>query len=316
MRFWKQHSDGIQKVAILLFPRFSNHCLANAVEPLRAANEFLMREAYQWEFVTLDGLAVESSSGLPVLPSLKLEDHEGGDFLFVASSYEVRKFADHETARALRKVSGRFGCVVGMDTGAWLMAHAGLLEGQRATIHWDEFIGFSEAFPAVDAVTDRFVISGDRITCGGATTSFELVLELIAQAHGEAIRLEVASLFLYQDQHPLTEFLGKRAKSELVKDCVSLMALNIEAPMTIGALANELKTTQRVLSHAFRAELGAPPVTVYKQLRIAAAKRFAMQSDCSIAEIAVRCGYQNAAAMTRAFVEQYGTSPSLLRRQS
>lgn len=315
MRFWSGHTEKTQKVAVLLFPRFSNHCLANAVEPLRAANEFLMREAYQWEFVTLDGTAVESSSGLPVLPSRKLEAHEGGDFLFVASSYDVRRFANRTTARALRGASRRFERVVGMDTGAWLMAHAGLLDGRQATIHWDEFSGFSEAFPAVDAVPDRFVISGNRITCGGATTSFELVLDLIARTHGEAIRLEVASLFLYQGNQPLTGFLDKRPKSDLVDACVALMASNLETPLTIGALAQELQTTQRALSRAFQAELGAPPVTVYKRLRLAAAKRFATQSDCTISEIAVRCGYQNTAAMTRAFVEQYGMSPSLLRKQ-
>ena len=51
MRIWEAGQSETEEVAVLLFPRFSNHCLANAVEPLRAANEFLMREAYRWSVV-------------------------------------------------------------------------------------------------------------------------------------------------------------------------------------------------------------------------------------------------------------------------
>ena len=198
MRNWQVDAGETQDVAVLLFPRFSNHCLANAVEPLRAANGFLMREAYRWQFVTLDGAAVQSSSGLPVLPNRRLRDHPGGAFLFVASSYDVRHYATQATSRALRAAANRFQTVVGMDTGAWLMAQAGLLEGAQATIHWDELTAFSETFAEVDAVARRYVIQGNRVTCGGAMTAFDLVLDLIGRTHGEALKLEVAALFLHQ----------------------------------------------------------------------------------------------------------------------
>lgn len=315
MRYWATTSEKTQTVAVLLFPRFSNHCLANAIEPLRASNEFLTREAYRWDFVTLDGRAVESSSGLPVLPSSSLAEHPGGDFLFVASSYDVRDYAEQRTARALRAATKRFETVVGMDTGAWLMAHAGLLDGLKATIHWDEYIAFSETFLSVEAVTDRYIMSENRITCGGATTSFELMLDLIARTHGEAIRLEVAALFFYQSTPLQMGLLDKKPKSKLVADCVALMTARIEKPMRIDGLAEVLNTTQRALSRAFTYELGAPPIAVYKKLRLGAAKRFVTQSEWTIAEIALRCGYKNPAAMTRAFVEQFGVTPSHLRKR-
>ena len=91
MRNWTNPAVAPQEVAVLLFPRFSNLCLANAVEPLRAANEILMREAYRWRFVTLDGETVESSSGLPVLPHGPLRDHPGGDHLVVLSTTPPRR---------------------------------------------------------------------------------------------------------------------------------------------------------------------------------------------------------------------------------
>ena len=118
MQNWITAPSGRQDVAILLFPRFSNHCLANAVEPLRAANEILMHEAYRWRFVTLDGAEVVSSSGLPVVPHGRLRDEPGGTFLFVMSSYDVTRHAGSATDRALNSAARRFEVVAGLDT--WL----------------------------------------------------------------------------------------------------------------------------------------------------------------------------------------------------
>lgn len=314
MRNWSIATEGTQDVAVLLFPRFSNHCLANAVEPMRGANEMLMREFYRWRFVTLDGEAVVSSSGLPVLPNGRLRDHPGGRFLFVLTSYDVRAIASHATARALKAAARRFDCVVGMDTAAWLMAHAGLLRGMKATIHWDELTAFAEAFDDVDAVAERFVIADHRITCGGAMTAFDLVLELIRWTHGEALRLEVSSFFMHQSTEPPGTPVYGRPASAVVAQAVALMASTLETPLPVQVIAERVGTTQRALGRAFRAELGAPPVTVRKRLRLAAARRYAQQSGYPVAEIALRCGYRDTAAMTRAFVEQYGRPPSAFRR--
>lgn len=316
MRNWCAPPSEPQEVAVLLFPQFSNHCLANAIEPLRAVNELLMREVYRWSFVTLDGTGVESSSGLPVTPNTRLRDHPGGAFLFVLSSGGVRRFATDATARALTSAASRFDCIVGMDTGAWLMARAGLLDGATATIHWDEFTAFSEAFSEIEVVTGRFVRDAARITCGGAMTAFDLALDLIRRAHGEALRLEVSAYFLHQSaEQPGDRALRARA-STLVEAGIALMSANLEKPLKIGTVAARLGTTQRTLARAFRADLGAPPKTAYKRLRLTAARRYAQQSGYSIAEIALRCGYTDAASMTRAFVEQFGQPPSVFRTVS
>ena len=313
MRKWQIDTKRTEEVAVLLLPRFSNHCLANAVEPLRAANELVLKPAYDWKFTTLDGQAVQSSSGLPVLPACRLADHPGGDFLFVLASYDARTLANARTARALRAAAARFGSVIGMDTGSWLMAASGLLDGRRATIHWDELTAFSEVFSEVETVTDRFVIDGNRMTCGGAMTAFDLVLDLIRRTHGEALRLEVASFFMALGAERPRDRIYRSSGSDLVDRCVSLMSANLEAPLAIAELATRLNTNQRRLAQVFRSQLGASPRTVYKRLRLMSARRYAEQSGHSIAEIALRCGYQNAAAMTRAFVEEFGRPPSSFR---
>lgn len=316
MQEWKKRAERPQTIAVLLFERFSNHCLANTVEPLRAVNEILEREVYDWSFVTLDGKAVTSSSGLPVLPEARLSDHPGGDILMVMSSYDMAAHATPKAIRALKSAARRFDKLIGLDTGSWVMAAADLLDGKRATIHWNELTTFSEAFPAVDAVSERWVFDGNIATCGGAMTAFDLVREMIRRDHGEAIRLEIEAFFLHlsaeQPRHLTVNVQGPG----LVYDALSRMTDAIEAPVAIEDLARQLKTTSRSLSRAFVAELGAPPQTVYKRLRLSAARRFAEQSDYSIAEIALRCGYANAAAMTRAFKSEFGRTPSSYRRTS
>lgn len=264
--------------------------------------------------MTLDGEAVVSSSGLPVVPNGQLKDHPGGDFLFVMSSYDFRDFATPATSQILSAAARRFTSIVGLDTGAWLMAQAGLLDGRSAAIHWDEYAAFSESFLRVDAVGERFVIDGNRITCGGGMTAFDLVLELIRRSYGAALGLEVSALFLHQSSEAPKSNAYQHGLSPLVERSVSLMSATLEHPLAIHDIARQMQTTQRSLTRAFQAELGTPPKSVYKHLRLAAARRYAQQSTYPIAEIAVRCGYASAASMTRAFVDEYGIPPSAFRR--
>ncbi len=299
---------------MLLFPRFSNHCLANAVEPLRAANELGRRELYRWRFVTVDGAPVASSSGLPVLPDCRLSDHGGGDYLFVLPSYDVQRHATPPVLRALKAAVRRFGAVAGMDTGSWLMAAAGLLDGHRATIHPNELTGFFETFDAVEAEESRFVMDRRMLTCGGAMTAFDLVLELIARAHGEAMRLEVASFFMFARGDPPPGRLVRSTGSKLVDGCIALMSSHLEEPLSIPQLAARMGAHPKTLARAFHAHLGAGPQVVYRRLRLTTARRYAEQSGYSIAEIALRCGYQTPAAMTRAFAQEFGKPPSAFRQ--
>ncbi len=302
-----------REIGVLLFDRFSNHCLANAIEPLRAANNLSGRDLYRWRFLSVDGRGVVSSSGLPVQPDAPLSRHAGGDYLFVMPSYGFRDHAGAATLRALRGAAGRFRALVGMDTGAWLLAAAGLLAGRRATIHWDEITPFAERFPDIDVREDRYVIDGDRLTCGGVTTTFDLILDLIEAHHGAMLRLEVAALFLHSDR-PLAPRAGGDSGRTAVDTALSVMRRTVETPLPIAAVAQAAGLSQRALEAAFRDSLGLSPQSVYRSLRLREARRLAEGTAMSVAEIAGRCGYADPSAMTRAFREEFGRSVRDLRR--
>ncbi|WP_299622649.1 GlxA family transcriptional regulator [uncultured Tateyamaria sp.] len=296
---------------ILLFDAFSNHCLANTVEPLRAANTLANGALYEWRFCTLDGGAVHSSSGLQVAPHMALAEGRG-DMLILMPSYAVRQIEPRPLARRLHQVAPRYAALAGFDTGSWLLAQAGLLDGYCATIHWDVLTAFSEQFPQVDTVRERFVVDRDRVTCSGAMAAFDLVCHMIDQDHGALLAMDVAQLFMSRDvtDHRLGSGIGV---GRLVNRALAIMRENVETPLSIPALARSVGCTQKTLETRMQATLKATPQAVYRRTRLIHARHLVLDTDLSVAEIAQRCGYDNASAMARAFRALFGMSPRDLR---
>ena len=297
------------QISILLFDRFSNHCLANVLEPLRAANDLSSQQVFEWNIVVLGGQRVRSSSGLRLEADAQLADMRG-DILMVMPSYGFLTHANVTSSRALRAAARRFDILAGLDTGSWLLAEAGLLDGYRATIHWDELDRFSERFSDIDVQKEAVIYDRDRITCGGASTAFVLAMQMIEKQHGAALRLRVEHLFSgAYAQRPVR-------RGGIAARAVDLMRAHIEEPLPIAQLAQQLGRSQKHLEQQMLARLGAAPQVIYRRIRLERARQLSLDTTISVAEISVRCGYQDASAMTRAFRSEYGTTPQALRRAS
>ena len=311
MRFDAKIMQNTKTIGILLFPAFSNLGLANAVEPLRAANDLSRKRLYRWRYLGLDTAPMRSSSGLPVTPEARLAD-ASGDLLIVCPSYGHMKLATPACLRALRAAARRFAVLAGVDTGAPLLAAAGLLDGYRATCHWDELDRFSETYPDVAVTRDRFVIDRNRVSSGGATTTLELMLRLIETDQGAMLAHEVAALFMHgEGADPLPHGARRR-----VRAAAAVMRRHIEEPLTIDALARQMGLTRRGLEQAFRESGDLSPARLYRRIRLNEARRLVLDSSQTVAEIATRCGYGDPAAMTRAFRSEFGATPRMLRRGS
>ena len=296
--------------ALLLYPGFSALCLANAVEPLRAANMLSRRMLYRWRFLSPTATTVQSSSDMPV--QTEALQGQTGDFLFVMPSY-----GDHDTGtgrRQLRAAAKRFQTLVGLDTGSWLLAAAGLLDGHRVTSHWDMLDALEETYPDLTVTRARFEIDGNRASCGGATTTLDLMLHLIELHHGATLALEVAALFMYGEQPPMAQPDRLLPNHQVLRAAAALMRRNIENPLRIGEIAQALGFSQRALELTFQAQTGQTPARLYRAIRLAEARRRVETTRESIAEIATRTGYDDPTAMTRAFRAEYGDTPSALRK--
>lgn len=308
MRNWSNSTAATRQITFLVFERFSNHGLANLMEPFRAANSLLRRQVYHWQIITPDDGPVTSSSGLPVMPTLPRKELGRGDLLFVISSYGQKELATPATSAMLRGLARQHDRVCSIDTGSWLLAQAGLLDGRRATIHFDLSDAFAERFPSVDVERMRWVEDGDRITCGGAMAGFDLSCELIGQDHGTALVLEIGQMFMSgMPSQPRT--VSRLGGDRRVDRCLSEMADHIETPLSMPELARRAGCRQRDLEQRFRKLFGASPQKVYRRLRLDAGKRMLQEGGLAVAEVALRCGYADASAFARAFREEYGAPP-------
>jgi transcriptional regulator GlxA family with amidase domain len=232
--------------------------------------------------------------------------------LMVMPSYGFHMHGGWQTLAGLRAAADRFDTLVGLDTGSWLLALAGLLDGRRATIHWEELTGFTERFPEVDAVRERYVVDRDRITCSGAMAAFDLVLHLIGQDQGQALALEVEQLFMIRGS-ARSHAGGAGATSGYVNKALALMQEHLEAPLPISEIANRVGRSQKALSVRMQAELGAGPAQVYRRLRLNLARKLVAETDLTVGEVALRAGYDDPSALTRAFKTEFGVTPRTLR---
>ncbi len=309
MQKWTKPQTPPTRIAIVLFDRFSNLCLANCLEPLRAANMVSRARVFDWQIFTMTGDAACSSSGMQVLPHGALAGMERCDYLFVLASYD---HALHDTARtrqALRSAAKKAQILVGMDTGPWLLASAGLLAGRRATLHWDLQDAFAERFLDVETMRTRLTRDGPVITCAGAMSALDLMMDLIARHAGMAARLDVEDQFMHgSDTAP-----DAPQPDALVRGALAQMRAHVEQPIPLGAIARRMGCQPRTLDRHFRRALGAPPGTVYRHMRLSEARKLLDSTALGIAEIAVRCGYESPAALARAMRVRYGAAPTALR---
>lgn len=300
----------IHTISFLLFDSFSNLCLANGLEPFRAANDLSHKNLFDWQIVTIDGLAAKSSSGIQVVPDRKLSDARG-DLLVVMPSYDFERHSTVTNLQAIQSAAKLFSHLGGHDTGSWLLAKADLLEGYSATIHWDELMRFAEAFPDIKTVRKRMVWDNDRLTCAGAAAAFDVSMEIIGRQFGTTLRLEVALLFM--DANVTSEPQGYSAKKSHVSRAISVMRENLETPLPIDEIAEAIGLEKRVLTERMKQEFGETSIQVYRRLRLLNARKLLLESNLSVSEIAVRTGYENTSAMSRAFRNAFGTTPRSLR---
>ena len=153
-------TDDTLDVSLLLFPGFSLMSLATALDPLRGANRVLGREAYRWRLFSMDGTAPCASCGVPVAVEGRFDADACGPLLVLVAAFGAERQATPETLMAVRKGVRRADMVFGVEAGAWVLALAGLLDGRRATTHWEDLEDFAARFPHVEVVPDRFVGDG------------------------------------------------------------------------------------------------------------------------------------------------------------
>lgn len=213
--------------------------------------------------------------------------------------------------------SRRFGSVC---TGALVLAEAGLLDGRRATTHWNWCEELARDFPQVTVdPAPIFVRDGNCYTSAGVTAGIDLALALVEEDMGRPAALKIAQMmvvFLHrpggQSQFSATLMAQTSARRPL-GDVLAWLPDNIQRNLSIASVARRAAMSPRNFARMFHLEVGKSPARYIEDLRIEAARRDMESTTMTLKEIARSCGFSSAEILRRAFVRRVGVTPSQYR---
>lgn len=308
------------RIGFLLVPKYSMIAFASAVDPLRMANRLSGSELYQWITYTVDGEPVEASNGLEVRPDADIGEATGLNTLFVCAGVDVEDACERNTLSWLRKLGQQRINFGALCTGSHVLARAGLLDGYRCTIHWENIAGMREAFPRVVVSYELFEIDRDRFTSAGGTAPLDMMLNLITRQVGKDTATAISESFACErirgrhdrQRIPLQLRLGT-SQPKLI-EAVSIMESNIEEPISLDELARHVGVSRRQLERLFQKHLSCVPTRYYLELRLARARQLLLQTSISIVDVAFACGFVSAPHFSKCYRDYYGIPPREERR--
>jgi len=308
----------IREIGFLLLPGFALMSFAAATEPYRAANLLARRALYRLRFF---GEANRiSASGGALMPAEPLSGAGSGlDVLFTCAGGSPADWRSERVDACLRRLASEGVRLGGISGGPYVLAAAGLMKGRRFTIHWEHAPALVEAFPDLKPERARFVIDGDRLTCGGGIAPLDMMYALIAESMGEDFARRVSDWFLHTEigasggpQRSSTAERYHAYHSALVK-ALDKMAATVEAPLSRASMARFVGISERHLDRLFAERVGATFAAEYRELRLQHALTLLQQSPLRVSEIAFATGFSSAGHLSRRFKERFGESPHKLR---
>jgi transcriptional regulator GlxA family with amidase domain len=304
-----------QQIGFLLLPNFSMIAFASAVESLRLANRTSGRALYAWTLVTRDGEPVKASNGIVFHADTSMEKAPAVEMLIVCSGIGGHLYNEKAVFSWLRRLDRQGTDVGALCTGSHVLARAGLLEGYRCTIHWENITGFIEEFPDIEVTNELFEIDRNRFTCSGGTAALDMMLNLIGRQHGHELAAAVSEQFIHErirDQHDhqrmaLTARLGVR-HPKLIQ-VIKLMEQHLEEPLDRAALATKVRLSTRQLERLFGKYLGRSPARYYLELRLNRARLLLLQTNMSVIDVALACGFVSASHFSKCYRDFFGKTP-------
>ncbi|WP_299875694.1 GlxA family transcriptional regulator [uncultured Sulfitobacter sp.] len=304
-----------RRFVFVLLDQFSLLCFATAIEALRIANRMGGRELYTWQVVGEGGESAACSAGTIFQLDDDLSELSRDDTVLVCSGIDVQAATTKKVLGWLRREARKGLVMGGLCTAAYTLARAGLLDGKKATIHWENQDSFSEEFEDVELTKSVFVVDGNRLTTAGGTSSIDLMLKLVAEDHGEELANSVADQLIYssirtdQDTQRLsvpTRIGVRHPKLSLV---IQMMETNIEEPISPSVLAQDVGMSTRQLERLFRRYLSRSPKRYYMELRLQKARNLLMQTDMSVINVALACGFASPSHFSKCYRAHYDTTP-------
>jgi transcriptional regulator GlxA family with amidase domain len=279
---------------------------------------------YSVEVVTISSSrSLIANCGLRITAHRTFRELRGKiDTLLVAGGNAIEQNEiNPDAARWLKKISGRIRRVGSVCTGAMLLARAGLLDGRRATTHWNWCQTLIKRAPRADVDPDPIFIRDENVyTSAGVTAGMDLALALVEEDHGPRLALQVARNLVLYLRRPGGHSQFSTALSLQLTDRKPLRELeawvldNLHKPFTVPMLAEHVAMSPRNFARVFTKEMKTTPAKFVERLRVEAARRRLEESQNSMETIATECGFGSINAMRSIFQRTLKIAPGQYRR--
>ncbi|WP_156992764.1 GlxA family transcriptional regulator [Paraburkholderia oxyphila] len=315
------HDLRVMRYGFLLLENFSLIALGSAIDPLRIANMILGRRVYDYSLIGPGTGFVPSSDGIRVVPDVSMADSVPFDVVFVVGPNPIPRKGIGAVVDWLRRQAGKGAALGGLDTGSYFLARAGLLNGYRCTIHWEDQDVLMEQFPKLTVSTRLFEIDRDRYTCSGGVAPLDLMVHLLASPPGsQALAARVLELLVaeprsreYRQQTSLRQYIG--AEHVKLDEALQLMESNVEEPLAVPEIASHLGVSQRQLQRWFQERLGKSPAEAYLEIRLLRARQLLYRTATSLEEVCARTGFTSTTHFSTRYKAQFQISPIADRRR-
>jgi transcriptional regulator GlxA family with amidase domain len=306
---------GPAKVGFLMIDGFALMSFASAVEPLRAANILSGRRLYEWFHVSVDGKAINSSSGLSIKPDCKITTEQPFDIVLVCAGGNPTRFSDRATMTWLRGLGRRGVAIGGISGGPFILARARVLDGYRCTIHWEHVPAFVEAFPRLQLTRSLFEIDRDRMTCGGGVAGLDMMHALIRRDHGQELALRISDWFLQANirlgdaSQRAHRRIGGLGHPKLLS-AIDLMERRQREPASRAEIARAAGLSVRQLERLFATHLKSSIERHYLTIRLHRARTLLRQTALAVTQIGAECGFLSPSHFSRAYKQRFARTPS------
>lgn len=303
------------RIGFLLVDDFGMLGFASALDALRYANALSGRRLYRWQIYSRNGAPVCSSAGVRIEVDGTVADAGGCELVLLVAGVGAERFRDDALFDGLRRLPRRVAILGGVSLGSYLLARAGLLNGYRCTVHWENLSSFREEFPRLEVSAEVFEIDRDRVTCSGGTAALDLMLQFIGSRHGRALAGQVADACILDrirsrgdpQRMPLRLRVGV-SHPKLLR-AIELIETSHDHRTNQRQLAFGVGLSERQLERLFRGYLDTTPSRYARDHRLGRARDLLRQTGMSVIEVAVACGFTTASHFTKSYRERFGVTP-------
>jgi transcriptional regulator GlxA family with amidase domain len=306
----------VPSVAILVVPGVQALDVAGPLDVFSEANRFIApSRKYQLEILGAVPGLITCSNGMPLAPARHYsEASEAFDLVLAAGGPALpRRAPDAALSTWLRSASERAGRYGAICNGAFLLAHAGLLDGKTVTTHWNDAAKLARQFPMTKVESDRIFMRDDRLyTSAGVTAGIDLSLYLLAQDCGAEVALNVAKRLVVFTQRQggqsqfspfLTPIVVEPSPVSVVQQYV---LANLTEALTVERLAALVAMSSRNFARIFARDARVTPAEFIERARLDAARALLESNDEPMKSVAYRCGFRSTNQMRLVFIKRLG----------